>query len=587
MIGLSEYNTKPPNLREVLMRDQRRTQLIAYGVAVLSTGLSVLLRLALFGLLVDRSPFITFLPGIILSAYIGGVRPGLLATLLSAVAADYFLIDPRYSLWIHDAAQAYALGLFVLIGVAFSVLMESLHRSRLRFSEEEQSRAQQAIREAEQRFQHVAHNMREIFWVTDLGNKRVMYVSPGYDQVWGRTTQSLYDRPRSWTESTAPRRPAWCHRELKSSVARAYSTTWNSASCALTARSGGFAIAPSRFKTRMAKRPESRAWPKTSPTAKPLEEALRESRTCRWRNLAEALPQLVWSATPDGANEYFSTQWTDYTGLAESETVGWGWLLALHPDDREPTRQLWLESVVGHQPYDVEYRVRRRDGEYRWFKTRGIPVRDSTGAIVKWFGTCTDITDLRQAQEALRRANERVELAVRGSNMAIWECDMPDGRIENSRPILFNAWELMGYEARTSSNDFGSTFAIWIHPDDQERLGRKIQELLASDGTEYENEYRVRTKDGSTRWHPSAARSSATRRESSFASSAPLPTSPTENGRRKPCGRARSGSAARSRTRPSASPTRTSEAVSCASTGGSARSSATPAKSWSARRSRR
>jgi eukaryotic-like serine/threonine-protein kinase len=134
---------------------------------------------------------------------------------------------------------------------------------------------------------------------------------------------------------------------------------------------------------------------------KQAEEALRESEQ-RWRSLTEALPQLVWSATPDGTCDYFSTQWTEHTGVAEAELLGWRWLETLHPEDREPTRYFWLESVAGRHPYDVEYRVRRRDGEYRWFKTRGVPIRDSSGNIVKWFGTCTDITDLRRAEEALR-----------------------------------------------------------------------------------------------------------------------------------------------------------------------------------------
>src|SRR5438132_6488936 len=137
---------------------------------------------------------------------------------------------------------------------------------------------------------------------------------------------------------------------------------------------------------------------------KEAEEALRESEQ-RWRSLTEALPQLVWSAAPDGACDYFSTQWTVHTGVAEAELVGWRWLETLHPEDREPTRTFWLESVAGRHPYDVEYRVRRHDGEYRWFKTRGVPIRDASDNIVKWFGTCTDITDLRRAEAAAAAAN--------------------------------------------------------------------------------------------------------------------------------------------------------------------------------------
>src|SRR5262249_21416263 len=135
------------------------------------------------------------------------------------------------------------------------------------------------------------------------------------------------------------------------------------------------------------------------------EEALRESEQ-RWRNLTETLPQLVWSALPDGACDYFSTQWTEHTGVPESDLLGWRWMETLHPDDREPTRRLWTDSVAGRGPYDVEYRVRRRDGVYRWFKTRGVPIRDGEGRIVKWFGSCTDITDLRQAEEALRESEQ-------------------------------------------------------------------------------------------------------------------------------------------------------------------------------------
>src|SRR5579864_8607468 len=151
---------------------------------------------------------------------------------------------------------------------------------------------------------------------------------------------------------------------------------------------------------------------------KQAEERLRESEQ-RWRCLTESLPQLVWSATPDGACDYFSTQWTQFTGIAEGDLLGWRWLEVLHPDDREPTRQAWTAATRGPGAYDVEYRVRRSDGVYRWFKTRGTPIRDSEGNIATWFGTCTDITDLRQIEGALRASEERFRGTFENASVGI------------------------------------------------------------------------------------------------------------------------------------------------------------------------
>src|SRR5690242_7807063 len=140
------------------------------------------------------------------------------------------------------------------------------------------------------------------------------------------------------------------------------------------------------------------------------ERRLRESEQ-RWHGLTDALPQLVWGATADGACDYFSRQWTDYTGVPEPELLGWQWMKVLHPDDREPTRTFWMDSVAGNAPYNVEYRVRRQDGNYGWFKTRGVPIRDEKGNIEKWFGTCTDITDRKQAEALLRESESDLRKA--------------------------------------------------------------------------------------------------------------------------------------------------------------------------------
>jgi PAS domain S-box-containing protein len=144
---------------------------------------------------------------------------------------------------------------------------------------------------------------------------------------------------------------------------------------------------------------------------KEAEQALRESER-RFRTLAESLPQLVWTCLPNGRCDYLSCQWIAYTGIDEDRQLGLEWLSqVIHPDDRRRTLEAWMNAVADKAPYDVEYRIRRSDGAYRWFKTRGTPLRDSAGRILRWFGTCTDIEDQRRTTEALWRSNEELRRA--------------------------------------------------------------------------------------------------------------------------------------------------------------------------------
>jgi PAS domain S-box-containing protein len=222
---------------------------------------------------------------------------------------------------------------------------------------------------------------------------------------------------------------------------------------------------------------------------KRAQEALRESEQ-RWRSLTEALPQLVWSAVPDGACDYFSTQWTEHTGVAEADLLGWRWLQTLHPDDREPTRQFWLESVAGRRPYDVEYRVRRRDGEYRWFKTRGVPIRDGGGNIVRWFGTCTDITDLRQTEEALRASERRFRVFVDHAADAFFLHEAGAARVLD---VNRRACESLGY----TRDELIGMAPTEFDPDFTPALREEIRRRLAGEGM-VTFESRHRRKDGTT-----------------------------------------------------------------------------------------
>jgi PAS domain S-box-containing protein len=136
-----------------------------------------------------------------------------------------------------------------------------------------------------------------------------------------------------------------------------------------------------------------------------VEVALRESEE-RFRAIANSIDQLIWATQPDGFHDYYNQRWYEYTGVPEGSTDGAAWNGMFHPDDQERARRVWRNSLDTGEPYHIEYRLRHRSGHYRWVLGRAQPVRDEQGRIIRWFGTCTDIHDLKQAQEELRESRE-------------------------------------------------------------------------------------------------------------------------------------------------------------------------------------
>lgn len=133
----------------------------------------------------------------------------------------------------------------------------------------------------------------------------------------------------------------------------------------------------------------------------------------RFRALIASMPQLLWSTRGDGACDYLSVQWVEYTGIPAEEQLGYAWLEQLHPDDRAATAAGWAAAVERKGLADLDFRIRRHDGVYRWFKTRGVPEIAPDGTILRWYGTNTDVQDLRDSQDALAALNADLELRVR------------------------------------------------------------------------------------------------------------------------------------------------------------------------------
>lgn len=182
-------------------------------------------------------------------------------------------------------------------------------------------------------------------------------------------------------------------------------------------------------------RPDVRAWSlRLFEGSRPLAVSLDVQR------LVESMPHFVWTCLPDGRCNYLSPQWLEYTGRPEAEQLGYGWLEQVHPDDRETTDRKWAEAAARSNVFDTEFRLRKHDGTYRWFKTRAVAIRDADGTLLRWIGSNTDVQELHEAREnlegrvaertaALRVALEGLEAAQRVAHLGSWTLDVATGDV--------------------------------------------------------------------------------------------------------------------------------------------------------------
>ncbi|MBA3646832.1 MAG: PAS domain S-box protein, partial [Gemmatimonadaceae bacterium] len=139
----------------------------------------------------------------------------------------------------------------------------------------------------------------------------------------------------------------------------------------------------------------------------------------KFRMLAESMPQIVWITRPDGGNIYLNQQWVDYTGLTLEESLDDGWIKPFHPDDRQRAWDAWEKATTTIGVYSLECRIRRTDGEYRWWLIRGVPRVDSEDNILEWIGTCTDVHEIKNADFEVKRINRALKLVIGASSAVI------------------------------------------------------------------------------------------------------------------------------------------------------------------------
>ncbi len=212
----------------------------------------------------------------------------------------------------------------------------------------------------------------------------------------------------------------------------------------------------------------------------------------KFRAITDSVDQMIWSTRPDGYHDFYNQRWYDYTGVPEGSTDGEAWNGMFHPDDQEQAWARWRHSLSTGEPYQIEYRLRHRSGEYRWVLGRAQPMLDQQGRVTRWFGTCTDIHDLKQAEAALRESEERFRTLTEAMPALVFSCDRHGHNDYTNQ-------QYQRFTGLTADELLGDGWFRALHPKDHART-MQVWEDARQSGQPYEVEYRLRRADGAYRW---------------------------------------------------------------------------------------
>src|SRR6266481_3528132 len=213
----------------------------------------------------------------------------------------------------------------------------------------------------------------------------------------------------------------------------------------------------------------------------------------RLQTVIDTVPSFLWTSFPDGSKEFLNKRWYEYTGLTQEQGKGWGWKVVVHPDDLDRLIREWLALLNDHKPGELETRIRRYDGEYRWFLIRVLPEFDAEGNVVRWFGSDTDIEDRKRAETKLLKDERELRRITDAIPHTIVVLD-PKGN------ALYANQEMLDYTGLTMQDVLASDFrARTFHPEDLERVGEE-REVGFARGLPFEIELRALRKDGQYHW---------------------------------------------------------------------------------------
>jgi PAS domain S-box-containing protein len=353
--------------------------------------------------------------------------------------------------------------------------------------------AEERLRESEARFRNMADHAPVMIWVTEQDGA-CSYLSQSWYEFTGQTLEAGWGT--GWLKAVHPDDEP----DVRQAFARA-----NASHAAfhheyrLRRRDGVYAWMIDSARPRLSGSGEFLGYIGSVidiSERKRAEEQLRASQR-DLQQMADAMPQVVWIAGAEGTVNYYNRRVQEFAGITQNADGSWNWQPILHPEDAAATIAAWQDAVRTGQPYVQEHRIQMKDGGFRWHLSRGIPAHSPDGTVGKWYGTATDIDEIKQAEEKIKLANNRFKVAEEAARGFNYDWDVTSGRLTRSESIQ----HVLGYKRE----EIPRTWQAWnelIHPDDR-RFHTEAEALaylseLAEDS--FSAEYRVRHKDGQIVW---------------------------------------------------------------------------------------
>jgi PAS domain S-box-containing protein len=354
----------------------------------------------------------------------------------------------------------------------------------------ERKQTQEQLNREQQRFMDLVNSVDGIVWEANAGTFAFSFVSEQAERVLGYTIERWLKEPTFWKDHLHPEDRDWAVEFCVKETAEKRNHDFEYRMIDADGRTVWFhdivtVVVEGDQPTTL------RGVMVDTTDRKRAEEVVRRSEK-ELRDVINTVPSNVWSTSPDGAVDFINQRWQEFTGLLPEDTLGWNWERAVHSDDRTRLLANWHAALENGQSMESEVRVRRADGEYRWFFVRNVPLRDELGNVVKWYGTGIDVEERKQAEEAVRRSEKQLRDLIETIPVMAFVT-----RADGSNEFVSRQWiEFSGLSAEQSA---GSGWEVTLHPDDIEEHVARWRAAWTS-GKPFESEARHRDAHGNYRW---------------------------------------------------------------------------------------